>query len=165
MKCENCGKNEVNFVFHSNINGKVEEKHLCQECAGKLGYAKRLQESYAGMNSLFRRSFAPMFSPMGLLSGGYADPFEGLFGGSLLSDGFFNDFFTFPGLESGEANTATEEKTERQDTLGSAEERKQLCRERELNALRAEMQQAIASENFERAAQLRDQIRAKEKEH
>ena len=28
MKCENCGKNEVTFVYQSNINGKVTEKHF-----------------------------------------------------------------------------------------------------------------------------------------
>ena len=28
MKCENCGKNEVTFVYQSNVNGQVEEKHL-----------------------------------------------------------------------------------------------------------------------------------------
>ena len=26
MKCENCGKNEVTFVYRSNVNGHVEEK-------------------------------------------------------------------------------------------------------------------------------------------
>ena len=38
MKCENCGKNEVTFVYRSNINGRTEEHHLCQACAEKLGY-------------------------------------------------------------------------------------------------------------------------------
>ena len=38
MKCENCGKNEVTFVYRSNVNGHVEEKHLCSDCAEKLGY-------------------------------------------------------------------------------------------------------------------------------
>ena len=33
MKCENCGKNEVTFVYRSNVNGHVEEKHLCSDCA------------------------------------------------------------------------------------------------------------------------------------
>ena len=33
MKCEHCGKNEVTFVYRSNINGQVEEKHLCSDCA------------------------------------------------------------------------------------------------------------------------------------
>ena len=38
-KCDNCGREEVNFHDTSNINGKVTEKHLCSECAAKLGYA------------------------------------------------------------------------------------------------------------------------------
>ena len=38
MKCENCGKNEVTFVYRSNVNGHVEEKHLCSDCAEKLGW-------------------------------------------------------------------------------------------------------------------------------
>ena len=38
MKCENCGKNEVSFVYRSSINGRTEEHHLCQACAEKLGY-------------------------------------------------------------------------------------------------------------------------------
>ncbi len=42
MKCENCGKNEVTFVYRSNVNGHVEEKHLCSDCAEKLGYTQRL---------------------------------------------------------------------------------------------------------------------------
>ena len=36
MKCENCGKNEANFVYRSSINGRTEEYHLCQACAEKL---------------------------------------------------------------------------------------------------------------------------------
>ena len=42
MKCENCGKNEVAFVYRSSVNGRVEEKHLCAECARKLGYDRYL---------------------------------------------------------------------------------------------------------------------------
>ena len=42
MKCENCGKNEVSFVYRSSINGKTEEHHLCQACAEKLGYTQKL---------------------------------------------------------------------------------------------------------------------------
>ena len=41
MKCENCGKNEVTFVYRSNVNGHVEEKHLCSDCAEKLGYTQQ----------------------------------------------------------------------------------------------------------------------------
>ena len=37
MKCTNCGKNEANYHYTSNINGNVTERHLCAECAAGLG--------------------------------------------------------------------------------------------------------------------------------
>ena len=40
MRCDRCGKNEATFYYKSNINGKVEEKHLCSDCAEKLGYTQ-----------------------------------------------------------------------------------------------------------------------------
>ena len=42
MKCDNCGKNEVTFVYQSNVNGNVTERHLCTDCAEKLGYSQKL---------------------------------------------------------------------------------------------------------------------------
>jgi len=38
MKCQKCGKNEVNFHYSSNVNGCVTEEHLCSECAQASGY-------------------------------------------------------------------------------------------------------------------------------
>ena len=78
----------------------------------------------------------------------------------------------FPALTSGGAETASAERTgaaqstapmPSNDLVSDAEHR-QLDHERRLNALRAELQQAIAAENFEHAAQLRDQIHGMEKE-
>ncbi len=164
MKCENCGKNEVSFVYRSNINGKVEEKHLCQECAQKLGYTQKIQDSYAGFQNLFRSSFSNIFAPMHALAGRNGASFFGdnFFGGSLLGDNLFDDFFAMPALGCGTAEAAA---PAQQENLVSDEEQKKISHERELNALRAEMKQAVESENFERAAQLRDQIHAKEKEN
>ena len=45
MKCENCGNNEVTFVYRSNINGKITEKHLCSRCAAEQGYVRNFAES------------------------------------------------------------------------------------------------------------------------
>ena len=57
MKCEHCGKNEVTFVYQSNVNGQVTEKHLCGECAEKLGYTQRLAaHSQRMMQNLFSGS-------------------------------------------------------------------------------------------------------------
>ena len=38
MKCQECGKNEVNFHYSSNVNGCVTETNLCSDCAAKSGY-------------------------------------------------------------------------------------------------------------------------------
>ena len=37
MLCDNCGKREANVRYTENINGKVRELNLCEECSEKLG--------------------------------------------------------------------------------------------------------------------------------
>ena len=37
MLCDNCGKREANVRYTENINGKVRELNLCEECSRKLG--------------------------------------------------------------------------------------------------------------------------------
>ena len=37
MLCDNCGKKEANVKYSENINGKVRELNLCEECSKKLG--------------------------------------------------------------------------------------------------------------------------------
>ncbi len=153
MKCENCGKNEVTFVYQSNINGQVTEKHLCSECAEKLGYTQRLaaqsQRMMRGLfgGGLFEDFFTPMPSLLGRMNRMLEDPF----------DDFFADM---PAL--GAPAEAGQEPQKSQDTLLEGDEQSELSKARQLNALRMELQKAIAEERFERAAELRDQIRGLE---
>lgn len=37
MLCDNCGKREANVRYSENINGKIKELNLCEECSKKLG--------------------------------------------------------------------------------------------------------------------------------
>ena len=37
MKCQNCGKNEVNYRYTSIVNGVKKELALCSNCASKMG--------------------------------------------------------------------------------------------------------------------------------
>ena len=152
MKCEHCGKNEVTFVYRSNINGKTDEKHLCGECAKELGYAgKFAEQSRHMMQGFFGRSllddfFTPVPSLMGRMS--------------RMQESLFDDFFTeMPALGFSSARQAQPEK---QEELVSEEEKSRFARLREQNALRQEMKKAVREENFERAAELRDQLRAME---
>ena len=156
MKCEHCGKNEVTFVYRSNINGQITEKHLCGDCAEKLGVTRSLEahsrRMRQGFDSFFGRSlFDDFFTPMPSLLGRME---------RMLESPFEDIFAVMPALRSGE--TAKEEP--KQEELVDDESRSRFARERELNALRLEMKQAAEQENFERAAELRDKIRALEAE-
>ena len=152
MKCENCGKNEVTFVYQSNVNGQVEEKHLCAQCAEKLGYAQRAaaqrQRMMRGFNSFFGGGvLEDFFSPMPSLLDRR---------GWLLEDPFDDFFADMPALGPARRELAKEE---RKDGLVDREEESRFARMRQMNALRMEMKEAVRQENFERAAQLRDEIR------
>ena len=150
MKCENCGKNEVTFVYQSNVNGQITEKHLCSECAERLGYTQRLaaqsQRMMRGLfgGGLFDDFFTPVPSLLSRMNRMLEDPF----------DDFFADM---PAL--GAPAEAEREAPKAQEALLKQEEQNEISKARQLNALRMEMRKAVSEENFERAAELRDQIR------
>lgn len=153
MKCEHCGKNEVTFLYRSSVNGSVTEKHLCAECAEKLGYTQKLAaHSQKMMQSLFD----------GRLLEDFFTPFPSLLGrGMRMLEDPFDDFFAdMPALG---APAEPEAPQKSQDTLLNGEEQDRISKTRRLNALRLEMQKAVQEENFERAAELRDQIRGMER--
>ena len=157
MKCENCGKNEVTFVYRSSINGKTEEHHLCQDCAEKLGYTQKLftrrpsmMDSFFGNDNFFGDFFSPMPSLLGRMNRMLESPFD--------------DFFdTMPAI--GAAPVQEDAKEEKKDDLMSREEQSRFSYLRQLNALKLEQKKAIHEENFERAAQLRDAIHKLEEAH
>ena len=163
MKCENCGKNEVTFVYQSNINGKVTEKHLCSECAEKLGYTQRIaahsrsmMQNFFGGSLLGNGFFDDFFSPMPSLMGR---------SGWMLEDPFDDFFADMPALGAAPAQQREENCQQKQNDLVGKEEQSRFAYMRQMNALKLEMKKAVHQENFERAAQLRDQIRQLEAEH
>ena len=143
MKCENCGRNEVNFVYRSSINGRTEEHHLCQACAEKLGYTQRFFEQRPSIMDSF---FGSMPSLMG-----------------RMLESPFDDFFdTMPAIG---AAPVQEVQAEQKDNLMSGEEQSHFSYLRQMNALKQAQKKAIHEEDFERAAQLRDEIHELEEAH
>ena len=157
MKCENCGKNEVTFVYQSNINGKKTEQHLCHECAEKMGYTR----AFAAHNRAMMQSFFG-----GSLLDGFFSPMPSLLGRNRwLTEDLFEDFFAdMPALNAAPAQQREEPQEQKQNDLVDSAEQKRFERIRQINALRLEMQHSVAEEEFERAAELRDRIRALEAE-
>lgn len=149
MKCENCGRNEANFIYRSSINGRTEEHHLCQACAEKLGYTRSffdqrpsVMDSFFGNNSFF----SSMPSLMGRM---LENPF----------DDFFDEM---PAIG---AVPVQEVQKERKDNLLSCKEQRRFSYLRQMNALKHAQKKAIHEDDFERAAQLRDEIRKLEETH
>ncbi len=160
MKCENCGKNEVTFVYQSNVNGQVTEKHLCQDCAEKLGYMNmaaqghRMMENFLGSSFFGDRFLDSFFTPMPSLLGQMNRLFEDPF------DDFFHEM---PAL-SAQPAAQPEVQQPQEEHLVDDKEQSRFSRMRHLNALKMEMKKAVHKEDFERAAQLRDEIRQLESE-
>ena len=143
----------VTLCYLSDVNGQITEKHLCAECAERLGYAQRLaaqgQRMMRGLfgGGLFDDFFTPVPSLLSRMNRMLEDPF----------DDFFADM---PAL--GAPAEAKQEAPKTQEALLEQEEQNEISRKRQLNALRMEMQKAVQEENFERAAELRDQIHSLE---
>jgi len=138
MKCQHCGKNEATFYYQSTVNGRTAQAHLCARCAQELGYAR----SWEAMHRDFFR-----------------DPF------SLLHDSFFDGAarrmlteFPAPGNTLAEAEEAARPREE--GNLLSEEECRAYDLQRRRNALQLQLDAAVAAENYEEAARLRDAIRA-----
>ena len=161
MKCENCGKNEVTFVYQSNINGRVTEKHLCSECAEKLGYTQRI----AATGRRMMRSFFDDGFFGGSLLGSFFSPSLMDRGARLLEDPFDDFFADMPALSAAPAQQREEPSQQKQNDLVGKEEQSRFAYMRQMNALKLEMKKAVHQENFERAAELRDQLRQLEAEH
>lgn len=134
----------------------MEEKHLCSECAEKLGYtqrinahSQRMMQNFFGRGSLFGSSFFNDFFSPSLM-------------GRMLEDPFDDFFADMPALS---AAPARQQETKKEEDLVEKEEQSRFSYLRQLNALKVEMKKAVHQENFERAAELRDQIHKLEADH
>ena len=141
MKCQHCGRNDATFFYRSNVNGRVTEQHLCADCAAKLGYGQAMPAMDLFDDDFFTRPFR-MFEPL----------FGGL-GTRLLTE------FPEPVDVRQEARTAVAEPERNEPGLVNGAEQERLQRQRQRNALEAQMKTAIETENFEEAARLRDELK------
>ena len=108
-----------------------------------------------GSETIFHSARPARFHPPGFLSG--AD------GVNRMLESPFDDFFdAMPAIG---AAPVQEVKEEKKDDLMSHEEQSRFSYLRQLNALKLEQKKAIHEENFERAAQLRDEIHKLEEAH
>lgn len=134
MRCERCGRNEATFHYRGAVNGRVEEVHLCADCAAELGYS-------AGRGDLL------------------PDVFDGVI--VLLPDweGGLFDGLTPAARRTLQLATPPDERVCETESLLGEDESRALRRERERNALNVRLSGAVAAEDYEAAARLRDELK------
>ena len=151
MKCQNCGKNEVSFHYSSNINGCVTQTYLCSECASKQGFD--LGQFFSAGSAI--GGFAPLlgrlggFFPMGAPVMGSATQFPfGLIPATAPA--------AFRGGYGSECQCGCESRT---PDVSEAVIDDEMKKRREINVLREQMRLAAENDDFERAIQLREQLK------
>lgn len=141
MKCQHCGMNDATFYYKSNVNGRITERHLCADCARALGYDQAVPAMDLFDDDFFTRPFR-MFEP--LLGG---------LGARMLTE------FPEPEDEDPEPRTTLREPEKIEPGLVDGVEQERLRRQRQRNALEAQLKNAIEAENYEEAARLRDELK------
>lgn len=169
MLCEKCKKRTATVFYNENINGQTTSYSLCGECAAKL----REKGDLGDITSMIG-SFADPFSAL------HNDLFGGFFGipgiksiptakrcpecGASYAD-------ISSGGKVGCPACYTTFQNELKSTIASihgttahtgsvpSRHRAKQARAEELKRLKKELQEAIASEDYERAATLRDEVR------
>lgn len=157
MICENCGKNEANVHLTQIINGQKQELNICENCAREI------------------EGFQSPFSFQNILSGimDYMSPavqtvksYEAVCKNCGTS---YNDFKKTGLLGCSECyksfapyiNTVVKRVQGNTEHAGKIPQKqgKGIIERRKLFKLKEELQKAIANEEFEKAAQLRDEIK------
>lgn len=148
--CRECGQKPASFFYSETINGKKKEICLCHECAQKRGFEKEMNP----FSSLFFS--APLFPEaekeacplcgMSLLE----IQKSGKFGCSGCFDAFAEklDLSPFVGKGCAEMKKAPKVAPEKEKS--------------EVEKLKELLSEAVEREEYEKAAALRDQIRALE---
>lgn len=137
MVCDKCGIREATSFYKININGRVSEEHLCSECASqKLD----MRDDYFDILNNF---FAPSFDFGFMLPNSFSPAYAGVGRKDSIIDQAKNS------IRIG-ADKFRSEVKDNPNTL-------------KLMNLRRELRDAVDSENYERASELKKEIDSLEK--
>ena len=169
MLCQHCQKKEATTHIKTMINGEYAEYRLCSECAQELGYGGMFPDftaDFGGMLGSFLSAALPARSGASRCPecGSTMNDIKksGKVGCANCYDLFFSELM--PTIRSIHGNTSHIGKHPVIEYTENREEKKDAPDDKaaKIEQLRAELKKAIADENFERAAQLRDEIRQQE---
>ena len=175
MLCEKCKKRTATVFYNENINGKTRSYSLCGECAAELREKGELQDitsmigSFADpFSNLHNDLFGSFFGIPARISAGSdkACPECGTTFREITKSGKVGCpacYTTFADELSGLIQSVHGTTTHTGNAPARHREKKE--RAEKLSALKAELQNAIENEEYEKAASLRDEMRKLESEN
>lgn len=160
MLCQSCEKKQASTHIKTIVNGELKEFNLCPECAAKLGYGSFFGNFGLDLDKLFgsfMESFGTTRTSRRCPSCGSS--FEdiaksGKVGCAQCYEVFYEELL--PSLQRIHGRTGHTGKLARSAGTG-------VRIRNELASLKKELEQAIKTQEFEKAAELRDRIRELEK--
>ncbi len=165
MLCQNCGKNEATTHIKQIINGDMAESHLCSDCASHLGYSDmfsgfglNLSELFGGFLGDMMPSISSGKSPRCSKCGTSFDEIarDGRVGCADCYRTFYDKLL--PSIQRIHGKIKHSGKT----VSAVPEQPRVETKEEKIEKLRAAMNDAVAKQDFENAAKIRDEIKALE---
>ena len=158
MKCEKCNEKEATFYYSCNFNGEKTEKHLCADCARTEGFGEALDyRPMSAFDNMFDSFFGDFFSPRRSLLSAFD-----MFGSPMRR--MMAPVLPRINIVIGDPRTEVQSQPQSEaETKIPADAGEDVKARRELEALKAQLETAVKEENFEKAIELRDQIRGLEK--
>lgn len=151
--CDKCGKKPAVYYMKNVINGVATESYLCGDCKQKYGFTKANFPDFGNLFAAFANPFTGLESPRAATC-----PTCGCTSGEYLESGFlgcpdcYNAFADIIMPSIGKVQKDTRHVGKSPKEFYSPEEAK-------YNELMREREQAVASEDFKRAAQINEQMK------
>ncbi|MBE5770261.1 MAG: UvrB/UvrC motif-containing protein [Clostridia bacterium] len=151
MLCEECGKQPAEVVLTTVVNGQSTTRHLCRECVKKYKAGDIQAVLAAVLSTMAQKQQTPDITCPNC-GETYAEfQKSGMLGCAECYQAFRKELTPLITRVQGRAQHAG-----RRPPVSEEEQ----ARINEMESLRARMEAAVAEENFEEAAKLRDALRA-----
>lgn len=172
MLCEKCKKNEATFYYHENVNGNEKTYHLCSECAGEMEKNGEISTTVDSFDSFFGAD--DPFKSMNNLLAGFFNPSIKQAQMAIAKKcpvcGMTLNEFSANGMAGCPTCYETFAK-ELEPTITKihgrsahngrvpAKFKEKANLKKKIESLEAEQREAIENENYERAAEIRDELK------
>lgn len=165
MLCQNCNKNEATTHIKRVVNGEATESHYCHSCAQSLGVGNFFDDFSLNLPGIFSSFFGESTFALGerqkqrceTCGCSFDDIVKtGKVGCSACYEKFYKKLL--PSVQRIHGKSTHQGKVPAH-TVPEVTAKEKTAEEKILD-LQAEMQKAIEEQNFEKAAILRDEIKA-----